>query len=429
MLRKILSITQTILMIGTTVLSLTTPVIAAVASGPQPAPASNLPDDLQQAILGSFTYLEQKVTALDGAGFDHFGNSVALSGNTALVGAFWDDLGGNTDQGSVYVFVRSGATWVLQQKLTASDGATGDWFGASVALDGDTALVGAENDGIGANKYQGSAYVFVRSGTVWTQQAKLTALDAEANDYFGASVALSGNTALVGAIHDDVGTHVDQGSATVFVRSGTAWKQQAQLTAPDGGVEEFFSISVALSDDTALVGVACDDIGGKNEQGSAYVFVRSGTTWSKQALLTAPDGAAADFFGISVALSGDTALVGADYGQVGGNAAQGSAYVFTRSGIAWSLQQKLTASDGAANDHFGVSVALDGGTALVGAPMDRVGANTNQGSAYVFTRSGTAWTQQARLTASDGARWRYHPGGSRIRCYRRERLPGLDLLL
>jgi len=350
------------------------------------------------------TWTQQgKLTASDGAAGDLFGYSVALSGDTALVGAYGDDVGANSDQGSAYVFTRSGTTATQQAKLTASDGAAGDRFGYSVALAGDTALVGAYYDAVGANDIQGSAYVFTRSGTTWTQQVKLTASDGAAYDLFGYSVALSGDTALVGAYWDDVGANGDQGSAYVFTRSGTTWSEQAHLTDSDGEADDYFGGSVALSGDTALVGAADDDVGANADQGSAYVFTRSGTTWSLQQKLTASDGAAYDYFGGSVALSGDTALVGAYYDAVGANDTQGSAYVFTRSGTTWSLQQKLTASDGAAGDRFGLSVALSGDTALVGADLDDVGANADQGSAYVFTRSGTIWSEQAHLTASDGA--------------------------
>jgi len=348
-------------------------------------------------------YREQKVIASDGAAEDYFGVSVALSGDTALVGAYGDDVGANSNQGSAYVFTRSGTTWTQQGKLTASDGAADDLFGYSVALSGDTALVGAVLDDVGVNIDQGSAYVFTRSGTTWTQQGKLTASDGTDEDRFGYSVALSGDTALVGAWRDDVGANYDQGSAYVFTRSGTTWTPQGKLTASDGEAGDIFGNSVALSGDTALVGAEYDHVGANSDQGSVYVFTRSGTTWTQQGKLTASDGAAGDYFGISVALSGDTALVGAYLDNVGANMWQGSAYVFTRSGTTWTQQGKLTASDGAAEDRFGISVALSGDTALVGAYLDDVGANIYQGSAYVFTRSGATWTQQGKLTASDGA--------------------------
>jgi hypothetical protein len=346
-------------------------------------------------------YLEQKIVA-SGAPEDFFGYAVALSGDTALVGAYRHKVGGNPLQGSAYVFTRSGNTWNLQQKLTASDGDLwGAYFGFSVALSGDTALVGAFAETIGQNWAQGSAYVFARTGTTWSLQQKLTASDGTEESYFGYSVALSGDTALVGAPYDDAGGNQWQGAAYIFTRSGTSWGEQQKLVASDGTVADFFGRSVALSGDTALVG-AGTNLGGS---GSAYVFTRSGITWNLQQKLTAPDISppSAGGFGGSVALSEDTALVGASYDYVGTNDWQGSAYVFTRSGTTWTHQQRLTASDGKAGDFFGVSVALSGDTALVGAYRDRVHGKAEQGSAYVFTRDDTTWSERARLTASDGA--------------------------
>ena len=195
---------------------------------------------------------------------DRFGGSVAISGDTVVVGAPRDDDAG-FDSGSVYVFVRSGTTWTEEAKLTASDAAAEDEFGVSVALSGDTALVGASGDD-DAGSGSGSAYVFVRNGTSWSQQVKLTASDAAAEDGFGASVALSGDTALVGASGDD-GTGVSSGSAYVFVRNGTSWIQQAKLTASDAAAIDYFGYSVALSGETALVGAPFND-----GVGSAYAY-------------------------------------------------------------------------------------------------------------------------------------------------------------
>ena len=361
-----------------------------VITSPASRSVSAMPAGLLQAVLETTvqpldaSYVEQKVTASDGAVGDLFGISVALSGDTALVGVMSDDVGANADQGSAYVFTRSGSICSQQQKLTASDGVAGDQFGYSVALAGDTALVGSYGDDVGGNADQGSAYVFTRTGTTWSQQAKLTAPDGAAGDTFGTSAALSDDTALVGANHAAVGGNSNQGSAYVFTRSGTTWNQQTKLTASDGSAYDNFGFSVALSVNTALVGAQDDTVGANNEQGSAYVFTRSGTTWSQQTKLTAADGSEYNDFGSSVALSGETAFVGVLKDPVGGNAYQGSAYVFTRSGVTWSLQAKLTASDGAAGDLFGRSVALSGDTALVGAYRNDVGSNDDQGSAYFY---------------------------------------------
>ena len=345
---------------------------------------------------------QQQLTAADGAAFDQFGAAVAISNDTAVVGSPYDTVGANTHQGSVYVFVRSGNTWTQQAQLFANDGAAGDEFGWSVAIDGDTIVVGADADDVFANTDQGSAYVFTRSGTTWAQQAHLFANDGSARDrdYFGNAVAVQGNTAIVGAYLND-SFNVNQGSAYVFVRSGTAWSLQQHLFAADGTTADEFGSSVALDGDTAVVGAWSDSIGANFQQGSAYVFVRVGTTWSQQAKLTAVDGQAQDFFGVSVSISSDTVVAGSDWHDIGGNNNQGAAYIFVRSGTTWSQQQQLIASDGAANDEFGHSVAIIANMAVVGAWMDDVVSAVDQGSAYVFTRSGTAWTEQQQLAGTD----------------------------
>ncbi|MDI3291843.1 hypothetical protein QHF83_51515 [Polyangium sp. 15x6] len=313
-----------------------------------------------------------KLLANDGAAGDWFGISVAVSGDTALVGARADDdLGSGS--GSAYVFTRTAGAWSLQAKLLASDGMALDYFGSSVALDGDTALVGTAY-GDNRSSYSGAAYVFVRSGTTWTEQARIWVNHAD----FGHPVALSGDTALMTA---------SSNSVYVFVRSGTTWAQQAFLESADSAWDDSFGDTIAISGNTALIGAPQDDDKGSNS-GSAYVFVRSGTTWTQQAKIVAADGAAYDRFGTSVAIAGETALIGAPYdGDKGLNA--GSAYVFVRNGTTWSGQAKLLASDGAGDHRFGSSVALSGNAAVVGAEW--------QGYTYLFLRSGTTWTQNAKL--------------------------------
>ncbi|HMV99781.1 MAG TPA: FG-GAP repeat protein, partial [Acidobacteriota bacterium] len=354
---------------------------------------------------GTIWSQQQKLTASDGMAIDQLGFSVAISGEVVVAGARFDNIGANNDQGSAYVFVRSGTTWSQRQKLTASDGAAGDWFGTSVAINGETVVVGAPLDTIGANNLQGSAYVFVQTGTTWTEQQKLTASDGAVGDQFGGSVAISGETVVVGAPVDTIGANNLQGSASVFVRSGTTWSEQQKLTISDGAVDDRFGFSVAISGETVVVGALLDDIDANSDQGSAAVFVRTGTTWTEQQKLTASDGEATDFFGSSVAISGETVVVGASFDTVGANTDQGSASVFTCPATTqtWIQQAMSIATDGAAGDGFGISVAISGETVVVGAPFDDIGANTNQGSAYVFVRSGTTWSQQQQLTASDGA--------------------------
>jgi hypothetical protein len=343
-----------------------------------------------------------KLTASDGGASDNFGYSVGVSGDTAVAGSRLDDTPAGTDAGSAYVFVLSGALWTQQAKLTASDAAASDQFGYSVAVSGDTAVVGTPLDSVPAGGQAGSAYVFVRSGTVWTQQAKLTASDGAFGDQFGWAVAVSGDTAVVGARFDDTQAGTGAGSAYAFVRSAGVWTQQAKLSAPDGAFDEF-GYSVAVYGNTAVVGARFDDTLAGTDAGSAYAFVRSGTVWTQQAKLTASDAAASDQFGYSVAVYGNAAVVGAPNGDSAGETDAGSAYGFVRSGGVWTEQTKLVASDGAFGDDFGLSVALYGSIAAVGAALDDTPAGIDAGSAYVFVRSGGVWSERADVTASDGA--------------------------
>jgi trimeric autotransporter adhesin len=338
-----------------------------------------------------------------------FGYSVTLSGdgNTLLIGAQDTTVNGRQSQGAAYVFTRSGTNWYFQAQLTTSDGAVNDQFGSSVSLssDGNTALVGAISKTLGGNDHQGVAYIFTRSGSVWSQQQELTASDGEAGDQFGYSVSLSGdgNTALIGPSQKSNG-----GEVYIFTRSGSVWSQQQVITASDRKGGDRFGNSVALSDDgqTALIG-AYGNVFNNNymNSGAAYVFTRTNSVWSQQQKLTASDSAQFDRFGYSVSLSGDgeNALIGAPFKTIA-HQYGGAAYLFTRAGNIWSQQQELTAADSAENDMFGRSVSLngDGWTALIGAPYKTVNGYPVPGTAYVFTRSGSVWSQQQELTASDG---------------------------
>jgi hypothetical protein len=343
------------------------------------------------------------LTASDGAAADLLGYSVSISGPLAIVGAPSHTVGANSEQGAAYIFVQSGTTWTQQAELTASDGAAYDEFGYSVSISGPLAIVGPTIHTVGANAEQGAAYVFVQSGTTWTQQAELTAGDGAQGDFFGVSVSISGTIAIVGAPFHTVGANAHQGAAYVFGQSGTTWTRQAELTASDGGAGDAFGDFVSLSGTLAIVGADNHSVGANADQGAAYVFVQSGTTWTEQQELTAGDGAAGDHLGYSVSLSGTSAIVGAQAHTVGANADQGAAYLFVQSGTTWTQQAELTASDGAQGDEFGRSVSLSGTTAIVGAQAHTVGANADQGAAYVFVRSGTTWTEQQELAAIDGA--------------------------
>ncbi len=347
-----------------------------------------------------------------GAG-DFFGWAVAISGNTAVVGAY----GKNEDYGAAYVFVRSGTVWHQQAYLTASDASDDDRFGRSVAIDGDTIVVGASfEDDVWPNS--GAAYVFVRNGTAWFQQAKLKASNAGTSDFFGTSVALSGNTIIVGAAEEDSSaTSVngnqssnsasESGAAYVFVRDGTNWTQQAYLKAFNTDAYDFFGTSVSVASNSVVVGAVEEssnatgvngnqDDNSASRSGAAYVFVRSGTNWSQQAYLKASNTGENDLFGQSVSISSDAVVVGA----IGEDSLSGASYVFIRTGTNWAQQAYLKAMNSGGSDAFGQSVAIDGDTIVVGAIQEDEGAY-NSGAAYVYKCSGTNWTQRAYLKASN----------------------------
>jgi hypothetical protein len=340
-------------------------------------------------------YQQAKFVASDAAANDQLGTSIAIDGDTMVTGAYGDD----SYRGAAYVFTRIGEGWAEQAKLVAADGAANDLFGASVGVNGDTIVVGAWGD----DSNQGSAYVFTRSGTVWTQQAKLTAADGSAGDRFGWSVGLDGDAAVVGATLDDVSGATNHGSAYVFVRNGAAWTQQAQLVASDGAANDQLGISVAISGDTVIAGAYGVAIDGTYD-GAAYVFTRAGNLWSEEAKLLSPIDRDEASFGQSVAIDGDTVVVGAPeiYGGNHDVSAPGFAVVFTRTGGGWSTGPTLTASDGVNHDHFGLSVGLSGGAIAVGAEFKSIGGAGQQGAVYLFASAGGSWTEQARLDALDG---------------------------
>jgi hypothetical protein len=320
---------------------------------------------------------QAELVASDGASGNDFGYAVAMSGTTAVVGA-WQ--GQSNHSGAVYVYVQSGASWTLQQELFAADATSNDGFGISVAISGNSIVVGSHQ----TNLDTGAAYVFAQSGGAWTQQAKLTPSDGASSDYFGASVAIDGSTIVVG-------NERAIGRAYVFSQSGATWTQQAELTAADGASGDSFGNPVAVSGSTILVGAA----GKRSATGAAYVFAGTGGVWTQQQELVAGDGATGDVFGSRLAINGTTALVGA----MRKNSSTGAAYVFGQSGTTWSQQQELLASDGASNAQFGSAIALNGATAVIGAS----GRASFVGGAYVFSQSGGSWSQQQMLLSPDGA--------------------------
>ena len=325
--------------------------------------------------VGDVWHQVVKLVPSDIAPVDFYGCSVSISGTIAIVGALNDDdLGYNS--GSAYLFEKASGVWTQVAKLHASDGAELDYFGQSVSVSGDVAFVGAPSDD-DRGRNSGSVYVFEKLGGIWMQTAKLVASDGVADGWFGQSVSISGDSAIVGAWGD----RGRRGSAYVFEVIGGTWTQVAKLSPPDVAADAYLGWSVSLSGHTAIVGALGDDDRGLYS-GSAYVFERVGGVWTQVAKLLASDGAGDDNFGNSVSVSAGTAVVGAWYGD-GSAHDSGSAYAFKPVDGVWTEVAKLTAADGATGDWFGLAVAISGNTACVGAPYDD-DLGDHSGSAYVY---------------------------------------------
>jgi len=343
-------------------------------------------------------WTEQKVTASDGAAGDLLGFSVAIDGTTALIGAVKGAAApGGSDNGSpgaVYVFVNQGGTWTETQELNADDAVDNDQFGTAVSLKGDTAIISAATATVDGNDHQGAAYIFNQAGGTWTQTQKLVADDGAAGDQFGWTVALDGTTAVVGAN----GNNAAQGAAYVFTLDGGSWSQSAKLTADDGVGNDQLGYAVAIRGTTAMIAAPNATVGANVAQGAVYVFDGSGSAWTQTQKLSNDDGTANQNFAFSLAFDGTTLLSSAPFATVGDNMFQGAVYAFTNDGTEWTQSQKFVADDGLAFDVFGVSLSIDGTDAVITAPF----FNGSQGTAYLFSNSdGSGWVQQQKFVASD----------------------------
>jgi hypothetical protein len=404
--------------------------------------------DVSRAGMAEFAQ-QAYLKASNAEGGDKFGNSVALDGDTLVVGAYLEDSsadGGESDNeaeraGAVYVFTRVDSSWRQQAFLKASNAEANDFFGSSVALDGDTLVVGALYEDSSADGGEtdnsaidsGAVYVFTRVDGSWRQQAFLKASNAGANDLFGYSAALDGDTLVVAAPGEDSSANdgesnneaANSGAVYVFTRVDGSWSQQPFLKASNAEANDFFGYSVALDGDTLVVCATFEDSsadGGESDNeaakaGAVYVFTRVDSIWRQQAFLKASNAEANDFFGRSVALDGDTLVVSAVLEDSSANDGEsnneaktaGAVYVFTRVDSSWSQQALLKASNAESYDHFGYSVALDGDTLVVGAFREDSSTDSGEtdnsaidsGAVYVFTRVDSSWRQQALLKASN----------------------------
>ena len=324
---------------------------------------------------------QAKLLASDGEPDDGFGSSVSISGNYAIVGSPHN----NNSIGIAYIYYWDGLNWIEQTKLSDINGESIDQFGGSVDIFGNYAIVGVPMD----ISFSGSAYIYNWNGLNWVEQAKLTArFDNYDVMEFGCSVSISGNYIIVGAAGDDIYT----GSAYIYYWDGLDWIEQAKLTASDRDDSDCFG-TVDISGDYAIVG-AFNAYNG----GSAYIFYRNGSIWEEQAKLKASDGEPGDHFGRSVSISGDYAIVGARHDDDNGNNS-GSAYIFYSNGLNWVEQAKLLASDGGPDDYFGTSVNISGDYAIIGAEGN---GYYNSGNAYIFHNNEITWEEELKIIANDG---------------------------
>ncbi|HET9483749.1 MAG TPA: hypothetical protein VFO79_07320, partial [Xanthomonadales bacterium] len=338
-----------------------------------------------------------RVVAADGDADDAFGSSLALDGTTIAIGA----PGALAAEGMAYVFVQGGNSYQLQQAFGEPDGGLLDLYGASVALRGDRLAIGVELDNLAPNRGQGSVATWIRVGTTWTAGERIATGDGASREQFGASVAIDGAIAIVGSPLDDPAIDSDDaGTATVYRREGAGWLREARLVASDAFTQDLFGFAVDASQDRVLVGTPRAIVAGRNDQGAAYVFRREGVDWIEEAKLVAPDGAMDEFFGAAVAIDADTALVGAPFHN-GDGFERGAGYVFRRSGQAWQFEAKLESPAFPPLGVAGLSVALDGGLAVLGAPDSTVGDRQFQGLVHVFVDAGDTWSIGATIAAPD----------------------------
>ena len=321
--------------------------------------------------------IEFKLIPGDGSEGDWFGYSVSISGDYAIVGADGGENNG-ISTGAAYIFKRdSDTSWVEEQKLLASDGVEFDGFGISSSMSGDYVIISAP----WKDNFMGASYIFKRDGNTWSEEQKLLASDGNANDEFGFAVSISGDYVIVGARMKDN----KQGAAYIFKRDGNTWTEEQKLLASDGDTLDQFGNSVSISGDYAIVGARMKD----NRQGASYIFSRNNTTWTEEQKLLASDAALDDRFGWSVSIAGNYAIVGA----TGDDNNKGSAYIFKRDGTTWTEEQKLLANDGNAEDWFGV-VSISENYAIVGAQGD----DNWKGSVYIFRRDGLTWIEQEKCS-------------------------------
>ncbi|HJT98903.1 MAG TPA: hypothetical protein VJ696_11360 [Rhodanobacteraceae bacterium] len=338
-------------------------------------------------------WTEQRTQPDEGTPGGHFGSAASLDGALALIGASGED----SSHGSAYFFAKGDAGWTELQRITPDDPSASE-FGYRTLLHGDIAIVTADSSSPNGNAAQGSAYVFAPDdeGT-WSQTQILLADDGGLFDSFGSAVSLDGDTLVIGAHGATVGENAAQGAAYIFTNDGGTWTQSGKVVADDGIAFDNLGMATALVGDTLFVGASAAKVGDNFGQGAVYAYHFDGATWTQTQKLLADDGAGGDSFGISLAFDGTTLLVGAT-----GSATVGAVYAFTNDGGDWVQRQRFSVDGLNAFANFGNAIALHDGTALVGCDIETVDGFTSRGAAYLFGFDGTNWVEGHRFISSDG---------------------------
>ena len=337
-----------------------------------------------------------------GALDDYFGYSVSISGNFAIAGAYQDDPGGNLEKGSVNIYQFNGTHWALTQKITDPTGNATDYFGYSVSMSGNYAIIGAPVEDGPFGVYQGSVSIYQYNGSNWVLMQKIMDATGELGGAFGYSVSISGNYAIVGAYSDDGIGGSDVGSASIYQFNGTSWVLMQKLTDSAPFAFDTFGSSVAISGNRAIVGAPLDDGAAGPDQGSVSIYQYNGTSWVLIQKLTDATPGGGDRFGQSVAVSGNYFIVGASRDDETGGVDQGSASIYQYNGTSLMLMTKLINPLGAGDDFFGLSVSISDSYAIVGAGRDDIGTNLEQGAASIFVRVGLGWQKVQYLNDPGG---------------------------
>ena len=331
-----------------------------------------------------------------------FGTSVAVDNDQTMIGTP-DATGLNGKTGVVHVYRREASGWVAAQILEPSDGVNDDEFGFSVAVAGPWAAVGARaHDSLAIGMTSGAVYLYEQIGGVWTFAQKIQGSDRDIGDQFGYSVALEGDTLLVGApTHDLAGVGTKAGAVYAFELAGSTWVEVDKLTASDAEIDDRFGLSVDVSNDTAVVGSPREDTVADNA-GAIYIFDRSGSLWNETAKVHGSALRATARFGQAVAVDGDRVIATAQITAALPITYAGVAYAFERGGGTWPETQQIFASDAASDDFFGVGLAMRGDHMVIGARFADTPAGTEAGAAYVFGYDGALWDELSKFTAADG---------------------------